>query len=179
MRVETCYFCSGPVYPGHGMMFVRNDSKVFRFCRSKCCRHFKKKRNPRKMAWTKSYRKQRGKEMAVDATFEFEKRRNRPTKYDRTVMGQTITAMQRVSEIQSARALRHFENRQKDAKVVKKQQARADLDKNISLIAPAVADRSAVMRNVVDAARLRIAARKGVKSRVAVVKSSKNDAMET
>ena len=98
--------------------------------------------------------------MAVDATFEFEKRRNRPVKYDRDLMGKTILAMQRVQEIKEKREERFFANRMKDAKVEKKMQARVEIEKSIELLAPAVAKREEVMRNVVDSARARIAARK-------------------
>jgi large subunit ribosomal protein L24e len=142
------------------MQFVRNDSKSFRFCRSKCIRAFHKKRNPRKVAWTKTFRKTRGKEMAVDSTFEFEKRRNRPVKYDRNLMGQTLQAIQKVQTIQTAREERFFAARMKDAAVEKKKQARVEIEKSIDLLAPAVATREQVMRNVVDSARARIAARK-------------------
>jgi large subunit ribosomal protein L24e len=57
--------------------------QVFKFCRSKCHAAFKKKKNPRKVKWTKAYRKTVGKELAVDPAFEFEKRRHCPVKYNR------------------------------------------------------------------------------------------------
>ena len=98
--------------------------------------------------------------MAVDSTFEFEKRRNRPVKYDRELMGKTIMAMQRVQSIKERREKQFHANRMKDAAREKKVQARVEIEKSIELLAPAVANREEVMRNVVDSARERIAARK-------------------
>ncbi|KAH7889361.1 ribosomal protein L24e-domain-containing protein [Phlebopus sp. FC_14] len=103
MRIEKCYFCSTNVYPGHGTAFVRNDAKVFRFCTSKCHKNFKMKRNPRKVRWTKAFRKAAGKEMTIDSTIDFEKRRNVPVRYDRELVQTTIKAMKRVGEIKKRR----------------------------------------------------------------------------
>ncbi|KAI1878078.1 uncharacterized protein JN550_000260 [Neoarthrinium moseri] len=84
-------------------MFVRNDAKQFRFCRSKCHKNFKMKRNPRKLAWTKAFRKAAGKEMTVDSTLQFAQRRNVPVRYNRDLVQKTLKAMERISEIRQKR----------------------------------------------------------------------------
>eukprot|EP01088_Endostelium_zonatum_P008641 TRINITY_DN217_c0_g1_i1.p1 TRINITY_DN217_c0_g1~~TRINITY_DN217_c0_g1_i1.p1 ORF type:complete len:176 (+),score=38.00 TRINITY_DN217_c0_g1_i1:154-681(+) len=116
MRIEKCWFCGSPVYPGHGTCFVRNDSKVFRFCRSKCHKNFKAKRNPRKVRWTKAFRKASGRELTLDPTLEFEKRRNRPVKYDRNLVEQTIFTMKKVAQIQQRREYSFYNKRMKEKK---------------------------------------------------------------
>ncbi|KAI9183413.1 ATPase-activating ribosome biosynthesis protein [Blastocladiella emersonii ATCC 22665] len=103
MRLEKCYFCSSTIYPGHGIMFVRNDAKQFRFCRSKCHKNFKMKRNPRKLKWTKAFRKAAGKEMVVDGALDLERRRNVPVRYDRNVMMATLTAMKKIAAVRARR----------------------------------------------------------------------------
>lgn len=134
MRLEKCYFCSSTIYPGHGMAFVRNDCKVFRFCRPKCHIAFKKKRNPRKVRWTKAFRKTRGKELTVDPTFEFEKRRHVPVKYDRELWQNTVAAMKKVTEIRTKRQNLHIHNRLKINKKLQKTKDIKEVEKNINLI---------------------------------------------
>merc|ERR1712093_462918 len=94
---------SQPCYPSKGITFVRNDARLFRFCRSKCHKNFKMKRNPRKLKWTKAFRKSAGKEMVVDSTLTFAARRNVPVRYNRDLVAKTLNAMERVSEIRQRR----------------------------------------------------------------------------
>lgn len=61
------------------------------------------KRNPRKLKWTKAFRKSAGKEMVVDSTLTFAARRNVPVRYDRELVATTLKAMKRVSEIRQRR----------------------------------------------------------------------------
>lgn len=114
-------------------MFVRNDSKCFRFCKSKCHKNFKMKRNPRKVKWTKAFRKAAGKEMTVDSTLEFEKRRNVPVRYSRDLMQQTLAAMARIQEIKTKRESAFYKARMakaKGGKQVQKEKDRLAIHKN-------------------------------------------------
>ena len=173
MRIGTCYFCSSPVYPGHGVTFVRNDCKVsflrlcvdltiycpsrsnhslfydktFEFCRSKCHRNFNRKRNPRKLKWTKAFRKNAGKEMTVDSTFEFEKRRNRPVRYNRELMTQTLKTMKKVAEVRHKRQDMFFKMRMRAHKGMQRDQVRAVIQKGMDVLVPAAANREKALVN--------------------------------
>ncbi|KAK1413888.1 hypothetical protein QVD17_29625 [Tagetes erecta] len=134
MRLEKCWFCSSTVYPGHGIQFVRNDAKIFRFCRSKCHKNFKMKRNPRKVKWTKAYRRLHGKDMTQDATFEFERKRNRPERYDRNLTENTLKAIKTIDKVRFRREETHHKKRMSGKLAKETKEARKELDQQINLI---------------------------------------------
>lgn len=72
--------------------------------------------------------------MAVDNSFEFEKRRNIPVKYDRELWQKTITAMARVDEIKQRRTGQHIINRLKKGKELRKQRDIQEVKQSIHLI---------------------------------------------
>ncbi|KAI5817069.1 ribosomal protein L24e-domain-containing protein [Pyronema omphalodes] len=136
MRIYSCHFCSAPVYPSKGITFVRNDAKEFRFCRSKCHKNFKMKRNPRKLKWTKAFRKAAGKEMVVDTTLTFSARRHIPTRYSRDLVAKTLNAMQRVEEIRRRRERVFYRNRMSGNKERQKAADRKLVEENQHLLPP-------------------------------------------
>jgi large subunit ribosomal protein L24e len=115
---------------------VRNDAKAFRFCKSKCHKNFKMKRNPRKLAWTKSFRRAHGKEMTVDSTLTFAQRRNVPVRYNRDLVQTTLKAMSRVSEIRAKRERAFYKARMRGNKERKREEDRKLVEENQHLLPP-------------------------------------------
>ena len=60
--MPTCSFCGEEIPIGRGIMFVKTSGEIFYFCSSKCERNWKMKRDPKKVKWTKTSRRLRGKE---------------------------------------------------------------------------------------------------------------------
>ena len=53
---RVCTFCGNEIEPGTGMMYVKTDGTILRFCRSKCRKNLLElKRTPRRTQWTQQY----------------------------------------------------------------------------------------------------------------------------
>jgi len=74
----------------------------------------------------------------MDSTFDFERRRNRPVKYDRELYHQTVQAMKRIEQIRSKRERVHYEERMKNKSVQELQESLRDLEQlKDTVISPA------------------------------------------
>lgn len=70
-----------------------------------------------------------GKELAEDATFDFEQRRNAPVRYDRDLMQRTVQAMKRIDAIRQRRREVHYRNRM--LRALKEQHQEAQTEKQM------------------------------------------------
>merc|ERR1711862_942926 len=92
------------------------------------------KHNPKKLKWTKASRAVRGKEMVADATFNLEKRRNPPTRYDRNLMVNTVQAIKRISQLRQVRKMRFQKQRLLQQIKVRKSAAHKEISRNEDLV---------------------------------------------
>ena len=70
----------------------------------------------------------------VDTTFDFERLRNRPVKYDRELMKKTVRGMERVQQIKEAREKRFWDKRMEGNVAVEKARDLAEVKQGLDLI---------------------------------------------
>nr|GAT57028.1 60S ribosomal protein [Mycena chlorophos] len=90
MKVEIDSFSGFRIYPSKGKLFVRGDSKVFRFASSKNASLFQQRKNPRKIAWTQVYRRMHKKGITEEVA---KKRSRRTVKHQRGIVGADLAAI--------------------------------------------------------------------------------------
>ncbi|KAH6598337.1 hypothetical protein BASA61_002892 [Batrachochytrium salamandrivorans] len=90
MRTEICNFSGFKIYPGKGRLFVRSDSRVFRFINGKSESYFLQRLKPSKFDWTVVFRRLHKKGISEESS---KKRTRRTVKVQRAVVGASLEAI--------------------------------------------------------------------------------------
>ncbi|KAJ5919248.1 hypothetical protein N7466_010191 [Penicillium verhagenii] len=87
MRTYDDSFSGQKIYPGKGKLYVRGDSKIFRFQNGKSESLFLQRKNPRRIAWTVLYRRQHRKGISEEVA---KKRSRKVVKHQRAIVGASL-----------------------------------------------------------------------------------------
>jgi len=69
--MARCSFCGHMIEPGTGVMFVKNDGKIFNFCSLKCRKNLVKLgRVPKEMPWTRTAAKDKKERLEAEKSAE-------------------------------------------------------------------------------------------------------------
>lgn len=106
MKTELDSFSGAKIYPSKGKLFVRGDSKVFRFVNGKSESLFLQRKNPRRIAWTVLFRRMHRKGISEEVA---KKRTRRTVKHQRAIVGASLDVIKEKRSIrpevrQAARA---------------------------------------------------------------------------
>eukprot|EP00158_Paraphelidium_tribonemae_P000596 Partr_v1_DN22909_c0_g1_i1_m42620 putative ribosomal protein L24 len=91
MKLEICAFSGQKIYPGRGRLYVRVDSRSFRFINGKTESLFLQRKNPRKIHWTVVFRKMHKKGITEEVS---KKRTRKAVKHTRAIAGITLEKIQ-------------------------------------------------------------------------------------
>ncbi|KAI1747480.1 60S ribosomal protein L24a [Xylaria castorea] len=87
MRTYDDSFSGQRIYPGKGKLYIRGDSKIFRFQNGKAESLFLQRKNPRRISWTVLFRRQHRKGITEEAA---KKRTRRTVKSQRAIVGASL-----------------------------------------------------------------------------------------
>ncbi|KAJ5263262.1 hypothetical protein N7478_010867 [Penicillium angulare] len=130
MRTFDDSFSGQKIYPGKGKLYIRGDSKIFRFQNGKSESLFLQRKNPRRIAWTVLYRRQHRKGISEEVA---KKRSRKVVKHQRAIVGASLDVIkERRSQRPEAReaARKQAITDAKEKKAASAAQKKADKAKN-------------------------------------------------
>ncbi|KAI5867424.1 ribosomal protein L24e [Durotheca rogersii] len=119
MRTYDDVFSGQRIYPGKGKLYIRGDSKIFRFQNSKTESLFLQRKNPRRISWTVLFRRQHRKGISEEVA---KKRTRRTVKSQRAIVGASLDV---IKEKRSMRPEARSAARQQAIKESKEKKAAA------------------------------------------------------
>ncbi len=97
MRKEECEFSHYQIQPGKGRRYVPfafiSTKPVLAFCKPKCFAMYMRKKNPREVPWTRTFRRLRRK-LTTDRVVK--RRTTKATKVQRAIVGADLQFIQEV-----------------------------------------------------------------------------------
>ncbi|KAH9874954.1 60S ribosomal protein L24 [Plenodomus biglobosus] len=138
MRTYDDSFSGQKIYPGkhpQGKLYIRGDSKIFRFQNGKTESLFLQRKNPRKIHWTTLYRRAHKKGISEEVA---KKRTRRTVKHQRAIVGASLDV---IKERRSQRPEARAAARSAAVKEGKEKKAEADAKKKAEKAKNAAAGR--------------------------------------
>ncbi|KAK5635780.1 hypothetical protein RRF57_011492 [Xylaria bambusicola] len=124
MRTYDDSFSGQRIYPGKGKLYVRGDSKIFRFQNGKSESLFLQRKNPRRISWTVLFRRQHRKGITEETA---KKRTRRTIKSQRAIVGASLDVIKEkrsmrpeVRSAARAQAIKEIKEKKAAALAVKK-----------------------------------------------------------
>ena len=130
MKIEVDSFSGSKIYPGRGTLFVRGDSKIFRYQSSKSASLFHQRKNPRRIAWTVLYRRHHKKGISEETS---KKKTRKAVQHQRTIFGASLEFIKEKRAMKPSERKATREERIRKAKAEaksKKAERKAELAKN-------------------------------------------------
>lgn len=130
MKIEVDSFSGSKIYPGRGTLFVRGDSKIFRYQSSKSASLFHQRKNPRRIAWTVLYRRHHKKGISEETS---KKKTRKAVKHQRPISGASLEFIKEKRAMKPSERKATREERIRKAKAEaksKKAERKAELAKN-------------------------------------------------
>lgn len=87
IKTDKCAFSEIPIWPGHGVRFIRRDGQPLNLLSSKTKSMLNQRKKPAKLTWTQAWRRMNKKIRSEESS---RKRSRKTTKYQRAIVGVSL-----------------------------------------------------------------------------------------